>query len=247
MSKRQEIRSRRQRERQRNRLLVILLVAAGALLIVFALIWPMINPARTATVQVTPITPRTFGAKVDGVHLGDPNAKVKMDVWEDFQCSGCLAYTRDLEDQIIHTFVDTGNVYYTFHFFPFIDGGNANGESHLAANAAMCANAQGRFWDYHDILFANWLGENVGSYTSAHLTAFAQSLGLDMAAFNKCFQAQTYNNEIEQDYQAGTQRGVPPTPGIFVNGKIVVNSTSANYIATFDDISKAINAALAGN
>jgi protein-disulfide isomerase len=247
MSKRQEIRSRRQRERGRNRLIVILLVAAGAVLIVFALIRPSLGLTNAATVQVTPITPRTFTAQVDGVHLGDPNAKVKMDVWEDFQCSGCLSYTQNLENQVLQTFVDTGHVYYTFHFFPFIDNGAADGESHLAANAAMCANAQGRFWDYHDILFANWLGENAGSYTEARLTAFAKSIGLDMTAFTQCYQAKTYSAQIEQDYQAGVQKGVPPTPGIFVNGKIVVNSTSANYIASFDDISRAINAALAGN
>ena len=55
--------------------------------------------------------------------MGNPNAPVKMDLWEDFQCSGCWSYTKNLEPQILQTYVDTGKVYYTFHFYPFIDGG----------------------------------------------------------------------------------------------------------------------------
>ena len=250
MSKREEIRNRRQKQKARNRLLVILLVGVGALLIVLALVIPLINKTNASTssnIQITPIATRSFTTTVDGLHIGDPNAKVKMDVWEDFQCSGCLAYTQDFEQQVLNTFVDTGHVLYTFHFFPFIDGGSAGGESHLAANAAMCANAQGKFWQYHDVLFANWLGENAGSFTDARLTAFAQYLGLDMTAFKQCYSAKTYASQIEQDYQAGAKLGVPPTPGIFVNGKMVTNSTNSNLIPSFDDISKAINAALAGN
>ncbi len=167
-----------------------------------------------------------------------------MDVWEDFQCSGCLSYSRSLEPQVIQTFVDTGKVYYTFHFYPFIDGGQ--GESHDAANAAMCAAAQGKFWDFHAIAFANWLGENAGSYTKDRLTAFAQDIGLNMTDFNKCFAADTYAAEIQKDVTAGDALGVPPTPGIFVDGKMVVSSAGPNYIPSFDDISKAINAALNG-
>jgi protein-disulfide isomerase len=167
-----------------------------------------------------------------------------MDVWEDFQCSGCLSYTQKVEGQVLKAYVETGKVYYTFHFFPFIDGGK--GESHQAANAAECASAQGRFRDYHDMLFANWLGENAGSYTDPRLVIFARDIGLDMTKFNQCFQANTYAAQIQQDVVAGTALGVPPTPGIFVNGKAVESSAGKNYLPTFDDISKIIDAALGG-
>ena len=176
--------------------------------------------------------------------MGDPNATVKMDVWEDFQCSGCMYYSTNLAPQIIQTYIETGKIYYTFHLMPFIDGGV--GESHQAANAAMCANEQGRFWDYHDMLFANWTGENVGAYTDTSLVAFAEQIGLDMTGFKKCFEANTYATQISQDAQAGSDKGVPPTPGIFVNGQMVVSSQGKNLIPSFDDISSAIDAALAG-
>lgn len=248
MSKRQEIRQRRQRERTRNRITVILLVAMGALLIAFAIILPGIRQATSTPAGIgTPIvdiTPMAINAPIFGTSMGDPNAPVKMDVWEDFQCSGCVYYSVNLVPQIIQSYIETSKLYYTFHLIPFIDGGA--GESHQAANAAMCANEQGYFWDYHDILFANWTGENVGAYTDTRLVAFAEHIGLDMTAFKKCFEANTYANQISQDAQAGSEKGVPPTPGIFVNGKMVVNSENQKLIPSFEDISSAIEAALAG-
>ena len=242
MSKRQKLRERRRRIQKRNRLLIILAVGIGALLIASILILPNLKLANVENiVQITPIS---ASVPVNGTSMGNLDAPVKMDVWEDFQCSGCLAYSEDLEPLILQTYVETGKVYYTFHFFPFIDGGQ--GESHDAANAAMCAAAQGRFWDYHKIAFANWIGENAGSYTRPRLTAFAQSIGLNMDAFNQCFRENTYSAQIQQDIDEGKKLGVPPTPGIFVNGKVVVSSAGKNYIPSFDDISRAIEAGLIG-
>lgn len=240
MSKRQELRDRRRRENRRNRILIICLVVLGAAFVVFALVLPGLRgPNLGKIVEITPVVRK---AAVDKTTLGDPKALVKMDVWEDFQCSGCMSYSKNLEPQVVSTYVDTGKVFYTFHFYPFIDGGS--GESHQAANAAMCAAAQGRFWDYHDILFANWLGENAGSFTDARLLVFAQKIGLDMTAFQSCYQAKTFARQIDQDFQAGGKLGVPPTPGIFVNGKMVASSAGQNYLPSFSDISKTIDAAL---
>jgi protein-disulfide isomerase len=242
MSKRQKMRERRRRIQRRNRLLIILVVVIGALLLSSILILPNLKLANVENIaQITPI-PNSI--PVNKTSMGNPDAPVKMDVWEDFQCSGCLAYSKSLEPQILQTYVETGKVYYTFHVFPFIDGGQ--GESHDAANAAMCAAAQERFWDYHEIIFANWIGENAGSFTRPRLIAFAQSIGLNMDAFDQCFQENTYSAQIQQDVDEGTKLGVPPTPGIFVNGQAVISSAGKNYIPSFDDISRAIEAGLKG-
>jgi protein-disulfide isomerase len=248
MSKRQEIRARRRREQIRNRILAILLVVAGALFVVFALILPSLNHTiNTASTTATPLpiqtaAPRTLDIQMDGTHLGDPNAPVKVDVWEDFQCSSCLSYSENVEPQLIQNYVATGKVYYTYHFYLLIDGGNLAGESHKAADAAMCASAQGRFWDYHDILYANWLGENVGSYTDARLVDMASAIGLDMTSFDQCFQANTYQAQIDQDYADGQAMGVNGTPSVFVNGTMI----TPGYVPTFEQLGQAIDDALAG-
>lgn len=242
MSKRQELRERQRQKQSQNRLWAILFVVVGALLVALVLILPGLKSSNVGNVvQITPISNVVPMKKTS---IGNPEAPVKMDVWEDFQCSGCLSFTKNLEPQIFQTYVQTGKVYYTFHFYPFIDGGQ--GESHDVANAAMCAAAQERFWDYHAIAFANWIGENSGSFTKPRLIAFAQSISLDMTAFNTCFQENTYSAEIQQDIDDGTKLGVPPTPAIFVNGKLVVSSAGPNYIPSFDDVSRAIETGLSG-
>ncbi len=245
MSKREEIRARRKKELIRNRLIVILLMVAGAVLVTFVLILPGIQnqrKAQQAAANITVITPVARKAAAKGLSLGDPNAKVKMDVWEDFQCIGCKNYTDSYEPAIIEKYVDTGKVYYTFHNAPFIDGGS--GESHNAANAAMCANAQGKFWDYHDMLFANWLGENQGSFTDARVRTIAQKLNLNMADFDSCYKAKTYSQQIQDDLTAFKNKGQSSTPAIFINGNKAVASAGENYIPSVDDLSNLIDAAL---
>lgn len=241
MSKRQEIRQRRLRERTRNRILVILLVAAGALLIAYAFIRPMVlktqATASATQVPVISITPKAINAQVNGLHLGDPNAPVRIDVYEDFRCSGCMLYTQNYESQIIQTYVETGKVYYTFHSFIVIDGNDGTTASYQSANAAMCAADQGRFWDYHATLFANQVTESASLFTDERLVLMAQNLNLNMTAFNQCFQAKQFASDIQNDISQARSLNLTFTPSILVDGTL---------IQSFDQLSTVIDAALAG-
>jgi len=241
MSKRQEIRQRRQRERIRNRILVIFLVTVGALLIAFAFIRPLIlktqattNPTQSLVIS---ITPRAINAIVNGVHLGDPNSPVKVDVYEDFRCSACLNYTQNYEPQIIQTYVETGKVYYTFHSFIVIDGNDGTDASYRSANAAMCAAEQGSFWDFHDTLFANQVSESASLFTDERLVSMAKNLKLDMTAFIKCYQAKRYASDIQNDITQAHTLNLTFTPSILVEGKL---------IKSFSELSTSIDTALAG-
>ncbi len=92
------------------------------------------------------------------------------------------------------------------------------GESHWAAQAAECANEQGRFWDYHDKLFIKWLGENVGMYQKTQLKKFAGDLKLNQNAFNACIDSDKYASVVQADVAEGTKLKIPGTPSFFVNG-----------------------------
>jgi protein-disulfide isomerase len=247
MSKRQEIRQRRQRERMRNRILVILLVVIGALFIAVALVIPSINNARNAAsatqtaenatpIPVVTIVPRAFNTTVNGPHLGDPNAPVKVDVYEDFRCSACLYFTENFEPKIISTYVETGKVYYTFHTFLVIDGNDGSDASQRSANAALCASEQGKFWDYHDTLYANQISESASLFTDVRLVKMAENLNLDMTAFNSCYQAKKYSKDIQADLALALSLNLNGTPSIFVNGQQT----------PMDNVTSAIDAALAG-
>jgi protein-disulfide isomerase len=235
-TKRQAVREKRRQEQRKQRLYIILGLIAVALVVAIILIAPSLLPAGEV-VQITPIE----RPMVDGRSLGDPNAPVKIDVYEDFQCPSCQNYSETIEPQVVEKYVASGEVYYTFRHFPFIDDGSVRKESDQAANASMCASAQGRFWDYHDMLFANWNGENQNAFSDKRLVAFAEALGLDMNAFNSCFQADTYRDEIDADLAAGRMKDVTGTPSVFVNGEHL----TPGYVPSFEQISQAVDAALA--
>ena len=226
-----------------KRHLLILMIMIGAAVI---LTLGCIATAPRAQVEtpapvvgtVYPITPRPrFMA--NGVAAGDPKVKARIDVYEDFQCPACREYTQSIEPQLMRNDVATGKVYYVFHSFLVIDQATWDSpkkESHQAANAAMCAADQNRFWDYHDILFNNWTGENAGDFTDPRLIAYAQSLNLDMKKFNACFKANSFKGNIDADIASGTKLGVEGTPSIFVNGVQV----TPGYMPTYDLILQAI-------
>ncbi len=248
MSKRQEIRERRRREQIRNRIIIIMLVVLGALMVTFALILPSINNATAAAnatktaANFTPppvltITPKVYNTKVDGVHLGDPNAPVKLDLYEDYRCSACLFYSQQVEPQIIQNYVETGKVYYSYHTYIVIDGGDGTDASLRSANAAMCASEQNRFWDYHATLYANQITEDAYLFSDARLVKMAENLKLDMTAFNQCYQAKKFTSAIQNDIAQALTLKVTGTPSIFINGV---------YVSNFQQTAQAIDTALAG-
>jgi protein-disulfide isomerase len=246
MSKRQEIRQRRRREQVRNRILLIGGMVLVALVITFALVVPTVNQARTAAsatraalsatpVPVIQITPRPITAKVVGRNMGDPNAPVKVVIYEDFRCVACKAYSENIEPAIIRDYVETGKVYYSYAVFLVIDGNDGTDASRRAANAALCASDQDKFWPYHDTLYANQLTESASLYTDDRLVKMAENVGLDMTAFNQCYSAKKFKADIETDINNGLAVNVRGTPSVFVNDV---------YVDNFNNVAQAINDAL---
>jgi protein-disulfide isomerase len=234
VSKRQERRERMQRQQRRQRLITIGLITLGAALVVLAVVWPQLRPVG----EIIPVAPADW-PDADGLSLGDPNAPATIDVFEDFQCPACRNFTENTEPLIIQNLVATGKARYVFHNYPFLDDQSARKESDQAANAAMCASEQDKFWDMHSILYANWNGENLGAFTDRRLQAMAENIGLDMDAFNGCFNANKYEAEIQADLQLGQEMGVSGTPSIFVNGQQV---GQGNQIPSYEQIAQAVNA-----
>jgi len=236
VSKRQERRERMQRQQQRQRLITIGLIILGAALVVLAVVWPQLRPVG----EIVTVTPAAL-PNADGLSLGDANAPATIDIFEDFQCPACRNFTENTEPLVIQDLVTTGKARYIFHHYPFLDGNGvgSSGESDQAANAAMCANEQDKFWEMHSIVFANWNGENQGNLSNRRLQAMAESLGLDMDAFNSCFNANQYEEDIQADYDLGGQMGVSGTPTVFVNGRRVGQE---GQVASYQEIADAVNA-----
>jgi protein-disulfide isomerase len=94
-------------------------------------------------------------------------------------------------------------------------------ESVAASEAARCAQDQGQFWEYHDILFANQKGENQGDFKRENLLAFAQELKLDQATFTQCLDGHKYQDFVRVLGQEASQLGIRGTPTIFVNQQAI--------------------------
>jgi protein-disulfide isomerase len=243
LSKRDAIKAQRTKKKRQQRMNTILWVGGFIVLLIILLASPTIYNSLKPAGAFVQITPQAYPLE-DGKGMGDPKAPVKVVVYEDFQCPSCEGYTSSVEKQLLQSsYITDGQVYYEFKQYPFIDSSSITKESQQAANASMCALEQGRFWDYHDILFANQGAvENGGSFNDKRLVAFAESLSLDMTSFNQCFNDNKYSADIQAEFESGKTAGVTGTPTVLVNGTIL----PPKYVPTYDQIKSAIDVALAG-
>ena len=109
-------------------------------------------------------------------------------------------------------------------------------ESFWAAEAARCANDQGKFWQYHDILFNRQNGENQGAFVKDNLKKFAGELGLDQTVFDNCLDGGKYTQAVKDDTDYGRSVGVNGTPATFINGEIVEGVNQADPFASFKNV-----------
>ncbi|MEW6047664.1 MAG: thioredoxin domain-containing protein, partial [Bacillota bacterium] len=147
---------------------------------------------------------------------GSPSAPVLIEVYSDFQCPHCATAAEQVVRPLMEGEVKEGKVRLGFRNYAFLGV-----ESKWAAEAAACAAVQGRFWEYHDLLFASQRGGDTGSFTMSRLVRMADELGLDAKAFGECLSERRMRPVIEASFEEGRQRGIKGTPTFFVNGRRV--------------------------
>jgi len=232
MSKREEIRAKKRKERQRNLLTAAFIIGGIAVIVTAVIIY------RNQSLVNSIVMPEFFNfPDTDGLAMGDPDAPVHIVEYSDFQCSACQFFHDNTLEPLIEDYISTGDVYYEYRHFPVIDSRSASKESHAAALASMCAAEQGQFWQYHDILFANRIGENVGAFTVTRLQAFADQLGLDTRTFNTCLQDETYLAQLGLDIEAGIEAGVYSTPSFLINGELAIGALPfENFVTIIEEL-----------
>jgi protein-disulfide isomerase len=237
--KRKELREERAKRLRQQRLTTVVIVTGIALVVVALLIYPTFKKSSSLVGEIVTVTPdprpmASFNA------MGDPNAPVKITEYSDFQCPYCKRFVEETEKQIVDNYVATGKVY--FVYVPYGPGGTYIGtESKDAAMAAFCAGDQGKFWEYHDTLFANQTGENIGDFTEKRLLAFAQALGLDTVEFQSCYKSNKYDSKLNEGIAEGTKAGIGGTPSFLINGKKIEGAVP------FSTFQQEIDSALTGS
>ncbi|MRS02476.1 disulfide bond formation protein DsbA, partial [bacterium] len=166
MANREEIKRKKSKKKRRD-ITPFIIIGVLAVVVLGVVILSTYKPVAEV------IDPTFHTATItDGLTMGDPNAPIKLVEFADFQCPGCGSYWANTEPAVIKDYVETGKVFYTFSPFSFVGSfvqNNPYDESIKAAEAAFCANDQGKFWEYRDYLFANQIGENQGAFSEKRL------------------------------------------------------------------------------
>jgi protein-disulfide isomerase len=140
---------------------------------------------------------------------GPADAPIQIVEFSDFQCPFCQRVGPSLK-QVFDTYGD--RIHLVYREYPLPNHPNAK----QASEAGLCANEQGKFWPFHDRLFANQ--QRLGS---SELKQHAADLGLDTARFNACVDSHKYTQQVEADMNAGNEAGVNGTPAFFINGRLI--------------------------
>ncbi len=163
--------------------------------------------------------------------LGDSNAKVTIVEFADFRCPFCEQYFTQTATQIYNDYIKTGKVKFYFRNYAFLGPASI-----VAADAAACANDQGKFWAYHDWLYKNQPPEtDTSMYNTADLTKAAVNLGMNGTQFENCLNNKTDDKIVTQDLSDGQAAGVTGTPTFFVNGQMLVGAQPYSAFKTLID------------
>jgi protein-disulfide isomerase len=149
---------------------------------------------------------------------GNPDAPVTVIEFSDFQCPFCSRFYTQTLPALEENYIDTGKIKLVYRDLPL---DNLHPNARPAHIAAECADEQGKFWEYHNILFDNQAQWNKLSSAdlSSQLNQYATTLGLESANFDSCLSSQTIANEVNADYLQAAQYGATGTPTFFIGNE----------------------------
>ena len=151
-----------------------------------------------STIQVPPL-------------LGSKTASVTIIEMGDYQCEMCKRWYDESRPKIIENFIDTGEVNMFFIDFPILGSDSA-----LPAEATYCADDQGKYWEYHVILYEYQGHMNSGWASAERLKSFAFNLDLNMDEFDECLDSSKYDERVKLNWQKASAGGATSTPTFII-------------------------------
>lgn len=173
-------------------------------------------------------------APVERPALGRADAPVTVIEYADYQCPFCGKFARDTKPVLVERYVRTGKMRFEWHDFPYMGP-----QSRDTAVAARAAGRQGKYWAFHDAVFALALRPFSGDLTRSKLTELAAGVGVDLERFERDLADPELGEAVDADFQEGQSLGVNGTPTFVINGTVLVGAQP------LDVFEQAIDAALA--
>ena len=163
--------------------------------------------------------------------MGLANAPISIVEFGDYQCTFCYKFHQNTLNQIKIEYIDTGKANYVFRDFPL------NGpDSVLVAEASYCANDQGKYWQYHNIVFKNWAGENTGWVNMDSIVEFATQVDLDIFEFKTCITEHKYHQKVIDNENYAMMIGINATPTFLIfDDKQFIKIIGAQQLETFQN------------
>lgn len=213
---------------------LLLIGGAAVLVVIIVIILAVANqPAKITAADYAEIPPEWINRNV----IGNPEAKVVLQAWEDFLCPSCATWSQTVEQKLKEDYIKTGKVRLEYRYFPLSQ--HEPGAS-TTAQAAECAADQGAFWPMHDKIFD---GQNSGAAGSSaeRMIQYAEDLELDSRVFTQCLTGQEHITTVRESLNAAISLGLNSTPSLLINGELVINPM--DYAAVTTEIERLLAAA----
>ena len=143
--------------------------------------------------------------------LGNPSAPITIVEFGDYQCERCYQWFHTTKPALVKDYIDTGKANLIF-----VDMALLGRDSPIAAQATYCAEDQGRYWEFHDILYNSQENIDNGWANSERLKAFAFSLDFDMELFSSCLDSGKYSKRVQYNISEARKNGATGTPTFFI-------------------------------
>ncbi|WP_225077232.1 DsbA family protein [Streptomyces sp. CoT10] len=156
----------------------------------------------------------------DPLALGRADAPVVLIAYEDFQCPFCGKFARETKPELVRSYVDRGLLRIEWRNFPVFGA-----ESERVARASWAAGRQGRFWQFHNVVYARERPRNKGAFSSSRLREMAREAGLaDLDRFEADLRSQAAEVSVSRDQEEGYALGVSSTPAFLVNSTPILGA-----------------------
>jgi protein-disulfide isomerase len=144
--------------------------------------------------------------------LGSESAPITIVEFGDYQCEACYAWFHTTRDTLIDNYIETGKAKLIFVDLPFLGR-----DSPMAAQASYCAEDQGQYWEYHEMLYTFQDGHPDSGWADRdRLNSFAFSLDMNIDEFNDCMDSSKYKNRVKANYDEAVKNDVQSTPTFII-------------------------------
>jgi protein-disulfide isomerase len=203
-------REKRQKVKRKKQMQSVGMMVIGLLIIVAGIVIVSVSKPRVATAS------EENYLNVDRNAIGNPDAPVVIEEFFSFSCSHCQAFAIDSFPRLLEDYINKGIVYYISR--PISFGGSTDAVG-IASQAVYCAADQGKYFEMHDTIFANF---SPYGYQASQLESMADNIGLDLDQYDACMSNGDHITTVDGNLNLAVESGINSTPNFLVNGLLAI-------------------------